>query len=383
MGVQRYTLPSGAVRYRARVKSHGRYVATRVFERKADALAWEQDQRRRLRLGEWIDPRRGEVPLAVVAADWLNSRNSVKRRTRESDEAAWRNYIQPRFGNWPVASITAAEVSSWVGSLVARGLAPSTATRALATLRSVLAFAVADARVQQNVAAVVRKPTSGRERREGQALTIEELLALTEECKGRYREVVPVLALAGLRWGELAGLQVGDRVSVPGPGLRLRRAMLAGGGGGALYVDTLKNNRARTVPLVLELVPIVDRWSAGKAPDAWLFDAPQGGPLWESNWKRSVSWNAATSAVGVPGFRVHDLRHTAASVWLAAGADPKVVQRVLGHATAAMTMDLYGHMIDANLWQAAQLVGDISGTSEPPGRSIRTNNRPGDSTKNS
>ena len=75
--------------------------------------------------------------------------------------------------------------------------------------------------------------------------------------------------------------------------------------------------------------------------------------------------SAATSAVGVPGFRVHDLRHTAASVWLAAGADPKVVQRVLGHATAAMTMDLYGHMIDANLWQAARLVGDISGTFEP------------------
>jgi len=377
MGVQRYTLPSGAVRYRARVKSHGRYIATRVFERKADAVAWEQDQRRRLRLGEWIDPRRGQVPLSLVAADWLGSRGSVKRRTRESDEAAWRNYIAPRFGNWPVASITAAEVSGWVGSLVARGLAPSTATRALATLRSVLAFAVADGRVQHNVAAVVRTPTSGRVRREGQVLTIEELRALTQACKGRYRDVVPMLALAGLRWGELAGLQVGDRVSVPGPGLRLRRTVLASGGGGALYVDTLKNNRPRTVPLVLELVPVVDRWSAGKAPDAWLFDAPQGGPLWESNWKRSVGWNAATSAVGVPGFRVHDLRHTAASVWLAAGADPKVVQRVLGHATAAMTMDLYGHMIDANLWQAAQLVGDISGTSSPPMPSIRNAHRIG------
>jgi len=60
-------------------------------------------------------------------------------------------------------------------------------------------------------------------------------------CKGRYRDVVPVLALAGLRWGELAGLQAGDRVSVPGPGLRLRRTVLASGGGGALYVDTLKS----------------------------------------------------------------------------------------------------------------------------------------------
>lgn len=144
---------------------------------------------------------------------------------------------------------------------------------------------------------------------------LDELRKLTEACRGRYRDVVPVLALAGLRWGELAGLQVGNRVSVPGPGLRLRRAVLASGGGGALYVDTLKNNRARTVPLVVDLVPIVNRWSVGKAPDAWLFDAPGHGPLRESNWKRSVGWSAATSAAGLAGFRVHDLRHTAASVW--------------------------------------------------------------------
>jgi integrase len=220
-------------------------------------------------------------------------------------------------------------------------------------------------------------------RREGRVLTLDQLRALTEARKGRYRDVVPMLALAGLRWGELAGLRVGDRVSVPGPGLRLRCAVLASGGGGVLYVDTLKNHRSRTVPLVLDLVPIVDRWSAGKAPDAWLFNAPEGGPLRESNWKRSVGWSAATAAVGLPGFRVHDLRHTAASFWLAAGADPKVVQRVLGHATAAMTMDLYGHMIDANLWRAARLVGDISGTSDPPETGIRTVASPGEDTKNS
>jgi hypothetical protein len=139
--------------------------------------------------------------------------------------------------------------------------------------------------------------------------------------------------------------------------------------------------RARTVPLVPDLLLIVDRWSAGKTSDAWLFSAPEGGPLRESNWKRSVGWSAATSAVGAPGFRVHDLRHTAASVWLAAGADPKVVQRVLGHATAAMTMDFYGHMIDANLRQAAQLIGDISGTSEQSERGIRTDSGPGTGTK--
>jgi hypothetical protein len=126
-------------------------------------------------------------------------------------------------------------------------------------------------------------------------------------------------------------------------------------------VDTLKNKRARSVPLVEDPVPVVDRWSAGKAPDARPFDAPEGGPLRESNWKRSVGWSAATAAAGIPGFRVHDLRHTAASVWLGAGADPKVIQRALGHASAAMTMDLHGHLMDGNLWQAARVVGGISG----------------------
>ena len=85
----------------------------------------------------------------------------------------------------------------------------------------------------------------------------------------------------------------------------------------------------------------------------------RGGPLRESKWKRSVSWRVATAAAGVPGFRVHDLRRTAASVWLGAGADPKVVQRVLGHASVAMTMDLYGHLVDGNLWQAARVLGGI------------------------
>jgi Phage integrase family len=195
----------------------------------------------------------------------------------------------------------------------------------------------------------------------GRFLDLDEVVALAQACRGPYAELVYVLALQGLRWGELAGLQVGDRVMVSGPGLRLSRAVLASNGGGELYVDTLKNKRARTVPLVPVVVPIVDRWSAGKSPAEWLFAAPAGGALRETNWQRSVSWREAKVTIGRPELRVHDLRHTAASVWLASGADPKVVQRVLGHATAAMTMDLYGHMIDRNLWDAAQRLGGTTG----------------------
>jgi integrase len=361
VSIQRKVTPEGKVRYRARIKANGREIASRMFDRKSDAVAWEQDQRRRLRAGEWLDPRRGQVPLNVVAEMWLESRRTVKRRTLESDRGAWQNYIAPRFGRRPVASITTADVSSWLGDLMRRGLARSTVTRGLATLRSLLSFAVADGRVTMNAAAAAKAPTGGQARREGRFLDLDEVVALAHACRGPYAELIYVLAMQGLRWGELAGLQVGDRVMVPGPGLRLSRAVLASNGGGELYVDTLKNKRARTVPLVPAVVPIVDRWSTGKSPDEWLFAAPEGGPLRETNWQRSVNWREAKATIGRPELRVHDLRHTAASVWLASGADPKVVQRVLGHATAAMTMDLYGHMIDRNLWDAAQRLGGTTG----------------------
>lgn len=360
MSVQRL-MRGGKVRYRARVKHHGREVATRVFDRKNDAVAWEQEQKRRLRLGEWIDPRRGRVALAVVAELWFESRHSVKRKTQEADQAGWQHHIEPRFGDVPVASITSAEVAHWLGGLVAGGCSPSTAGRYLATLRAILAFAVSDGRVSLNAAGSVRAPTAGHVRREGQFLTRDELNALASACTGVYADVVRVLGLAGLRWGELAGLKVSDLVHVPGRGLRLQRAVLASSQLGGLYVDTLKGKRARTVPLVDELVAVVDSWALGKDGDEWLFAAPRGGPLSESNWKRSVGWSASTRKIGKPTLRVHDLRHTCASVWLASGADPKVVQRILGHASAAMTMDLYGHLIDQNLWDAAKRLSGAGG----------------------
>ncbi|CUR55491.1 Putative integrase (fragment) [metagenome] len=140
------------------------------------------------------------------------------------------------------------------------------------------------------------------------------------------------------------------------------------------FADTLKTSRCRTVPFVSELVPVVEKWRTDKPAGAWLFAAPQGGPLNGANWKRAVRWSAATRAIGKPTLRVHDLRHTAASIWLAAGADPKVIQRVLGHASAAMTMDLYGHLIDDNLWHAAARIGssgDRLGTRNPDFAPVR------------
>lgn len=311
-------------------------------------------------------PVGGGACLDTLAPDWLRTLEMQKRKSRRAHEAAWTHHIQPRFGRAPLSSITSGQVSAWVGDLVGSGLAPSTASRYLASLRSLLRFAVQDGRIAKNPADGVTVATGGRRaRREGQFLSLDELDALAAACRGPYADVVTVLGLCGLRWGEVAGLQVHDIISVPGPGLRLQRAVVADSRTGSLYVETLKNSGARTVPLPDAAREIVERWAADKAPDAWVFAAPRGGPLSESNWRRSVGWSSAITAVGRPKMRPHDLRHTAASLWLGVGADPKVVQRVLGHATATMTMDLYGHLIDHNLWAAAELVGGTTGAQSP------------------
>jgi Phage integrase central domain len=142
----------------------------------------------------------------------MASRGTMKRRTQESELGVWRNYIEPRFGNRPVASITPAEVSAWLGQLLSDGRASATAARALATLRSILAFAVADSRLTINAAAAVKAPRGRDRRREGHALTYDELHQLHQLCAGlpaevpnhsrvTAAEVVLVLGLTGMRLG--------------------------------------------------------------------------------------------------------------------------------------------------------------------------------------
>ena len=72
-----------------------------------------------------------------------------------------------------------------------------------------------------------------------EALTFDQLLELTAACRGPYADIVLVLGVEGLRSGELAGLQVGDLVATPGPGLRISRAVLSSRGGGKLFVDSV------------------------------------------------------------------------------------------------------------------------------------------------
>lgn len=183
----------------------------------------------------------------------------------------------------------------------------------------------------------VSKGLSTKAKAEVYPFTVEDLRAVATELAQHsptQGSLALVMGLTGVRWGELAALRVRDVVSVPYPALRVTRSAPDGhdvrtrtkGGGG------------RTVPLTAEVVPIVSDWATGKAPDDFLFTTDEGHRLNNSNWRRIVAWSTHCR-----GRRIHDLRHTAATIWLGMGVDVKTVQTWMGHQSAQLTLDLYGH----------------------------------------
>ena len=172
-----------------------------------------------------------------------------------------------------------------------------------------------------------------------------------------------VLGLTGLRLGELRGLRVRDVVSVPYPGLVVKRSLPQSAKSGAVIERaTTKSGRTRLVPLSDLVIPVVEAWADGRGPDDLLFPAPEGGYLLTRNWRRAVHWADTAS-----GHRPHDLRHTAASLWISAGVDIKTVSAWLGHSTAKLTLDTYGHLMGTDADLAAikrvnRALGDPTGT---------------------
>ena len=120
---------------------------------------------------------------------------------------------------------------------------------------------------------------------------------------------------------------------------------------------TPKNHQARTVPLPLWLATELKGLIDGRGPDDLVFTTPGGYALRHSNFRRHV-WNPAVA--GMAGLTPHGLRHTAASLYIAAGTPPKVVQRILGHGSVAITLDLYGHLYPDEMDRWADRLGEIA-----------------------
>jgi integrase len=128
---------------------------------------------------------------------------------------------------------------------------------------------------------------------------------------------------------------------------------------GELVETTPKLHRHREVPMPRFLAALLGEHIAGKGPRELVFTTELGAPLRSSNFRQRY-WLDAVKACGLAGLRVHDLRHKAASLAVNSGANPKVVQQMLGHASAAMTLDVYAGLFNPDLDDVAERLDEAA-----------------------
>lgn len=335
-------------RYRVRYsKPDGMWTDKRGFRTKRDAELFLASVVVAKASGNYLDPAQGRRVLRTFGEQWKTGRLArLKPSSRNTMETAWRVHVEPKWGNRAVSGIRASEVEDWVTELLQRPLSAQTVRRAVFVLSSVLAIAERDG--------VIRTlPTKGvdlppKRAKPKRYLTHRQVDQLAEAA-GAHQVLVQLLGYTGLRWGEVSALRVRHLDM-------LRRRMMIEDNvvlvRGVYEFGTPKHGHSREVPIPPFLMPEIARSCEGKTRDSFVFSdgsAPLPYPNSASGWFVRAVRTCRAADDAFPHLTPHDLRHTAASLAISAGANVKAVQRMLGHASAAMTLDVYAELFDDDL----------------------------------
>lgn len=333
----------------------------RGFKRKADAERRLREVETSKDRGEYIDPSNASVTVGALGADWLRDREGVlKPSSYRPLKSAWEKHVAPRWGSRAVGGIRHSEVQAWISELAttttgeatedrpARTASSTTVRRAHGILAGILDGAVRDRRLARNVARDVDLPAKG-STKSRVYLSHAQVQTLADVAPPEYASLVLFLAYTGLRWGEATALRVRHvdalrrRVSVE------ENAVLVSG---RVHVGTPKTHRSRSVPYPKFLALPIARLAEGKGRDELLFGDGKTHvklPASRNGWFTATIAKVRAADKTFPRITPHDLRHTAASLAVSAGAHVKAVQRMLGHASAAMTLDVYADLFDDDL----------------------------------
>ncbi len=333
------------------------YERSKSFDRKPDAQAYLNGLTADIQRGEYVDPRKSAETFKSVAEQWFMTKSHRKPKTLAGYRSLLDTVVLPRWGDVPLKRIDYQSYSTWLGTLSVDGsqrgtaLSASRITQAHQLVGAVLKYAQRTGRIAKNVALEIKRDEDLPEQTESERryLSHSELLQLAR-ATDRFETLTLVLGYCGLRFGEAAALRrkhVGDRQ------LTVRASATAVTGKGIVETTT-KTKRDRHVPIP---EPVWERLKdeLPADPNALVFPSRKGGflPLGEYRW----AFDKACDVVGIEGLVPHGLRHTTASLAISAGANVKVVQRLLGHATAAMTLDRYGHLMSDDLSGVAAALG--------------------------
>lgn len=345
------------VRYR---KPDGTPTGKRGFKRKMDADAWGAANVTTAKTtGAYIDPQAGRRRIEDFWEPWIAAKKTrCKPSYIKSLEDTWRPHIKPKWGMREVQSITHDEVQKWITALSGERSA-SVVLRAEGILKALLEAARRDKCIHDNPCDGLSLPR--KTGRKHVYLTASELERLADQC-GWRRLIILTLGLCGLRWGELVALRVED-VDLQRDRLAISKSITRVG---SRMVETdPKTHEKRVTMFPAVLLPALKAQCADRSPTDFLFTAPDM-PFDEpmgNGWNptRKDGWFAsALRKAGISGkMTLHDLRHTAASLMVQSGANVKTVQRQLGHKSAAMTLDTYADLFDADLDDLSARMGEL------------------------
>lgn len=351
------TVPSAAhgkgKRWRARyVDGDGREVA-KAFTRKVDAQKWLDNITSTIVTGTYVAPGAGAATVGAMHTQWVGTFGHLKETTIAARESAWSTHVRDVWESVPVCEVQTSAVRAWVAELAAEGAAATTIETALGVLRMVLGLSVEDRRIPRNPCDGVKAPP--RQHNQRAYLTHQQVDELTD-AMARDGLVVRFLAYTGLRYGEMAALTVAD-FDMLRRRVQVRRSVTEVKG--KLVWSTPKTHERRSVPFPRFLANELAQQMVGKRRDDLVFTAPAGGVLRIATFRTRVFNVAVNKLRGLddegnpttdwPRPTLHDLRHTAASLAISAGANVKAVQTMLGHKSAALTLDTYADLFPDDL----------------------------------
>ena len=319
---------------------------------------------------------RGELiePTKMTTGEWLQRwidvyvKNSKKKRLRtiETYESVVRRHLIPAFDKIPLQQLSAGHIQHYYNT---SELASSTLEQHHAILHQALKVATINERLLNVNPAemVVEKPVAEKDF-DMQVWDEEEVRRFLTAARDAGIEVEAFYTLAietGMRKGELCGL-TWDDVDINARRISVRRTLLKTGSEPVLGIP--KSGRSRAITISPQTASLLRkhqlrqkelRLSLGDAyrDRGFVFAKESGDPIQINNFGQRSFANLIESA-GVKKIRFHDLRHTCATLLLAKGVNPKIVQERLGHSDISMTLNRYSHVTPTMQDQAARLLGD-------------------------
>ncbi len=348
-------------RYRVRYrKPDHRQASKRGFTTKREAELFLASVEVKKARGDYIDASTARVTIGELGVIWLDSQTHLKPSSVAAIESAWRLHVLPAWGDRAIGGIRHSDVQVWVSGLSAGGKefgkpkSPALVHRCYGILAAILDVAVRDHRIGSNPARGANLPR--KVSREHRYLSHRQLDSLAT-ASGSHRTLILLLGYTGLRWGEATALRTKD--------VDLRRQRLhvvenAVFVRGEVIVGSPKTHKRRSVPFPGLLVAGLTEAIEGKGSEDLVFPGRYGQHQTTPTIRENSWLDRALISAGLPSMTIHDLRHTTASLAISAGANVKAVQRMLGHASAAMTLDVYADLFNDDLDEVAKRLDEAA-----------------------